>query len=60
MNKNKIERQFTSSNLLGINRKMAHTNKKYYSGWICIGVTKGLAKIKFSGLPAIFRGFENK
>jgi len=39
---------------------MTHTNKKYHSGWICIGVTKGLAKIKFSGLPGIFREFEDK
>jgi len=30
---------------------MAYANKKYHSGWIWIGVTKGLAGIKFSLSP---------
>lgn len=41
----------TPPNLLGIERKMAYANKKYHSGWMCRGVTKGLAGIKFSGSP---------
>jgi hypothetical protein len=43
----------TPPNLLGIDRKIAYANKKYHSGWICTGVTKGLAGIKFSGSPNI-------
>jgi hypothetical protein len=39
----------TPPNLLGIDRKTAYIGKKYHSGWICVGVTKGLAGIKFSG-----------
>ena len=41
----------TPPSLLGIERKMAYANKKYHSGWMCKGVTKGLAGIKFSGSP---------
>lgn len=41
----------TPPNLLGIDRKMAYANRKYHSGWIWIGVTRGLAEIKFSGSP---------
>ena len=41
----------TPPNLLGIDRRMAYANKKYHSGWIWIGVTIGLAAIKFSGSP---------
>lgn len=37
---------------LGIDRKMAYANKKYHSGWICTGVTKGFAGIKFSVSPS--------
>ena len=42
-------RAITPPNLLGIDRRMAYIGKKYHSGWICVGVTKGLAGIKFSG-----------
>ena len=38
-------------NLLGIDRKIAYANKKYHSGWMWTGVTKGLAGIKFSTSP---------
>jgi hypothetical protein len=41
----------TPPNLLGIARKIAYANKKYHSGLMCVGVTKGLAGIKFSGSP---------
>jgi len=39
----------TPPNLFGIDRKIVYANKKYHSGWIWIGVTIGLAGIKFSG-----------
>lgn len=47
----KIEasKPITPPNLLGIARKMAYANKKYHSGWICAGVTKGFAGLKLSG-----------
>ena len=38
-------------NLLGIDRKIAYANRKYHSGWMWTGVTKGLAGIKFSVSP---------
>lgn len=41
----------TPPSLFGIERKIAYANKKYHSGWMCNGVTKGLAGIKFSGSP---------
>lgn len=50
INKKAIERTkpTTPPNLLGIQRKIAYAKRKYHSGWIWIGVTKGLAGIKFS------------
>jgi hypothetical protein len=39
--------------LLGIDRKIAYANRKYHSGWICTGVTSGLAGVKLSGSPSI-------
>jgi len=36
-------KQITPPSLLGIERKIAYANKKYHSGWIWIGVTKGFA-----------------
>jgi len=39
----------TPPSLFGIDRKMAYTHKKYHSGLIWIGVTRGLANRKFSG-----------
>lgn len=36
---------------LGIERRMAYANKKYHSGWICTGVTRGFAGMKFSVSP---------
>lgn len=44
----------TPPNLLGIDRRIAYTNRKYHSGWIWTGVTKGLAGIKLSGSPSIY------
>lgn len=44
-------RAITPPNLLGIDRRIAYANKKYHSGLIWIGVTKGFAKMKFSESP---------
>lgn len=41
----------TPPNLLGIERRIAYANKKYHSGWICIGVLSGFAGMKLSGSP---------
>jgi len=49
-----ITKAMTPPNLLGIARKIAYANKKYHSGWMWIGVTNGLAMLKFSGSPRIF------
>lgn len=42
-------RASTPPSLLGIERKMAYTHRKYHSGLMWIGVTSGLARRKFSG-----------
>lgn len=39
----------TPPSFFGIDRKMAYANRKYHSGCICTGVTRGFAGIKFSG-----------
>ena len=44
-----LSKATTPPNLLGMERKIAYANKKYHSGWICTGVTKGLAGTKLSG-----------
>lgn len=44
----------TPPNLEGIARKIAYANKKYHSGWICVGVDVLLAGEKFSTSPNIF------
>lgn len=46
-----ITRAITPPNLLGIDRRMAYANRKYHSGWMCAGVTRGLAGMKLSGSP---------
>ena len=48
-----IAKATTPPNLFGIERKIAQAIKKYHSGWICTGVTNGLAGKKFSGSPNI-------
>lgn len=42
----------TPPSLLGIERRMAYANRKYHSGLIWGGVTRGLAGVKFSGSPS--------
>ena len=39
----------TPPSLFGIDRKIAYTHRKYHSGLMCTGVTKGFARRKFSG-----------
>jgi hypothetical protein len=39
----------TPPSLLGIDRRMAYSHRKYHSGLMWVGVTKGLARRKFSG-----------
>lgn len=46
-------RAITPPSLLGIDRKIAYTHKKYHSGLMWIGVTRGFATIKFSGSATI-------
>jgi hypothetical protein len=55
---NKINRAANSANtppsLFGMDRKIAYTHKKYHSGLIWTGVTKGFANKKFSGSVKMF------
>jgi len=46
-------RQITPPSLLGIERRIAYANRKYHSGWMWIGVTRGFAGIKFSTSPRV-------
>jgi hypothetical protein len=39
----------TPPSLLGIERRIAYTHRKYHSGLIWMGVTRGFASRKFSG-----------
>lgn len=38
-----INKAITPPNLLGIERRIAYANKKYHSGWMWMGVFRGLA-----------------
>lgn len=42
----------TPPSLFGIERRMAYANRKYHSGLMCGGVTRGLAGVKLSGSPS--------
>lgn len=44
----------TPPSLFGIDRRMAYAKRKYHSGLICGGVTRGFAGVKFSGSPRRF------
>jgi len=35
----------------GIDRRIAYANRKYHSGWMCVGVDRGFAWLKFSTSP---------
>lgn len=47
-------RASTPPSLFGIERRMAYAKRKYHSGLICGGVTRGLAGMKLSGSPSRF------
>lgn len=47
-------RASTPPSLFGIERRIAYANKKYHSGLMCGGVTRGLAGVKLSGSPSRF------
>lgn len=42
-------RAITPPNLFGIERRIAYTQRKYHSGLMWTGVTRGFANRKFSG-----------
>jgi len=44
-------RASTPPSLLGMERRMAYANRKYHSGLMCGGVTRGFAGTKLSGSP---------
>lgn len=48
------KRARTPPSLLGIDRRIAYANRKYHSGLMCGGVTKGFAGVKLSGSPSRF------
>ncbi len=41
----------TPPSLFGMDRRIAYAHRKYHSGLIWVGVTSGLAGVKFSGSP---------
>jgi hypothetical protein len=47
-------RASTPPSLFGMDRRMAYSHRKYHSGLMCVGVTRGLASRKFSGSVNIF------
>jgi hypothetical protein len=46
---NAINMAKTPPNLFGMERRIAYSHRKYHSGLIWVGVTKGFANKKFSG-----------
>jgi hypothetical protein len=54
-----ITRAMTPPSLLGIDRRIAYANRKYHSGWMCTGVTSGLAGVKLSGSPSRYGSFRD-
>ena len=49
-----ISRAITPPSLLGMERRIAYSQRKYHSGWMWLGVINGLASMKFSGSFKIF------
>jgi hypothetical protein len=52
-----ITSAMTPPSLFGIDRRIAYANRKYHSGWMCTGVTSGLAGVKLSGSPRRYGSF---
>lgn len=46
-----IARATTPPSFDGTDRRIAYANRKYHSGWMCTGVTRGLAGFRFSTSP---------
>lgn len=44
-----VNMAITPPSLFGIDRRIAYAQRKYHSGMMCTGVTKGFAGMKFSG-----------
>jgi hypothetical protein len=44
-----ITRAITPPSLFGTERRIAYANRRYHSGWMCTGITKGFAGVKLSG-----------
>jgi len=53
-----ITSAITPPSFEGIERKITYANRKYHSGWIWRGATRGLAGLKFSTSPRILGIFE--
>jgi len=49
-----ISKAITPPSLLGIEQRIAYSQRKYHSGWMWLGVINGLASMKFSGSFKIF------
>jgi len=47
-------RAITPPNFEGMERRITYANKKYHSGWMWTGATRGLAGLKFSTSPRMF------
>jgi len=47
-------RAITPPSFEGMDRKITYANRKYHSGWMWIGATRGLAGLKFSTSLRIF------
>jgi len=52
-----IARAITPSSLFRIDRRIAYANRKYHSGWMCSGVTKGFGGVKLSGSLKMYGSF---
>jgi len=52
-----ITRAITPPSLFGIDRNIVYANRKYHSGWMCTGVTRRFAGMKFSGSLKMYGSF---
>lgn len=59
MNKTVIDitRAITPPSLFRIDHRIAYVNKKYDSGWMCTGFTRGFARVKLSGSLKLYGSF---
>jgi hypothetical protein len=52
-----ITRAITPPSLFGIDHRIVYANRKYHSGWMCTGVTRGFVGMKFSGSLKMYSSF---